>query len=501
MDINLRRVKTMDEMRALAVDGGSLECHALDRESVCELLEWVLGTFGYPRMSRADKGVVRRFLLVFTGLSEAQLDRRVAQYLETGRVRDLRASNSGRPFERVYARADILLLVVADIAFGRMSGKAMAHVFHRAFNEFGAGEYERLAGISPSHIYNLRRSRTYRSKHTTLDHTRPAASTIGERRAPDPKGEPGYLRVDTVHQGDLNRVKGVYIINAVDAVTQYEFVGAVSAISENHMIPVLRDLLALFPFVVNGFHADNGTEYINHRVAAMLAKLDAEFTRSRPRHSNDNGLVESKNAHVVRTHLGHEHIEGRARRARPRLHPRHPLALPELPPPLPVPGAAHRREGEDQAPLSGRPRRHAIRGAQAPAPRGAIPEAGRHLRAARRRCARRDRHRGRRAGHTRTRRTLQEALLRQGRLNPRSGTAWCSAPLATPGPPGAGHHAWAALRFAPPHAFHSGTTAQCSRQNRTILLIHHRIFLCRNRRGRQFHAPASAESATIPRHF
>ena len=189
----------------------------------------------------------------------------------------------------------------------------MAHVFHRAFNEFGAGEYERPAGISPSHIYNLRRSRTYRSKHTTLDHTRPAASTIGERRAPDPKGEPGYLRVDTVHQGDLNRVKGVYIINAVDAVTQYEFVGAVSAISENHMIPVLRDLLALVPFVVKGFHADNGSEYINHRVAAMLAKLDAEFTRSRPRHSNDNGLVESKNAHMVRTHLGHEHIPaGRA---------------------------------------------------------------------------------------------------------------------------------------------------------------------------------------------
>ena len=272
MDINLRQVKTIDEMRALPSGCGSLECHALDRESVCELLEWVLGRFRY-----------------------------------------LRASNSGRPFERVYTRADILLLVSADIAFGRMSGKAMAHVLQRAFNEFGAGEYERLASISPSHIYNRRRSRTYRTKHTTHDHTRPAASQIGERRAPDPKGEPGYLRVDTVHQGDLDRVKGVYIVNSVDAVTQYEFVAAVPAISENHMIPVLRDLLSLFPFVVKGFHADNGSEYINHRVAAMLSKLDAEFTRSRPRHSNDNGLVESKNAHVVRTHLGHEHIPaGRA---------------------------------------------------------------------------------------------------------------------------------------------------------------------------------------------
>ena len=105
----------------------------------------------------------------------------------------------------------------------------------------------------------------------------------------------------------------MYTVNLVDAVTQFEFVGAVPAISENHMIPVLEDLIALFPFVINGFHTDNGSEYINHRVAAMLTKLDAEFTKSRPRHSNDNGLVESKNGSVVRAHLGHEHIPaGRA---------------------------------------------------------------------------------------------------------------------------------------------------------------------------------------------
>ena len=311
MDINLRRVKTIDEMRALADGGALLECHALDRESVCKLLEWVLARFGYRRLRRADKGVVRRFLLVFTGLSEAQLDRRIAQYLETGRVRDLRASNSGRPFGRVYTRADILLLVATDIAFGRMNGKATAHVLKRQFHEFGKAEYVRLARISPSHIYNLRGSRTYRTKHTPRERTRPTANSIGERRAPEPNGEPGYLRVDTVHQGDLNRVKGVYMINMVDAATQHEFVGAVPAISENHMIPVLADLIELFPFVVRGFHSDNGSEFINHRVAAMLTKLDAEFTKSRPRRSNDNGLVESKNGHVIRAHLGHEHIPAR----------------------------------------------------------------------------------------------------------------------------------------------------------------------------------------------
>jgi hypothetical protein len=32
----------------------------------------------------------------------------------------------------------------------------------------------------------------------------------------------------------------------------------------------------------------------------MLEKLRVEFTKSRPRHSNDNGLAETKNAAVVR---------------------------------------------------------------------------------------------------------------------------------------------------------------------------------------------------------
>jgi hypothetical protein len=44
---------------------------------------------------------------------------------------------------------------------------------------------------------------------------------IGERRRPDAQGRPGYLRIDTVHQGDLDGVKGVYHINAVDGRAEY----------------------------------------------------------------------------------------------------------------------------------------------------------------------------------------------------------------------------------------------------------------------------------------
>ncbi len=118
--------------------------------------------------------------------------------------------------------------------------------------------------------------------------------------------------MDTVHQGDLDGVKGVYHINVVDEVTQWQHVGTVAAVSEAFPVPVLEALIEAFPFGVKGFHADNGSEYINHRVAELLNKLHVgQFTKSRARRSNDNALVESKNASVVRKWLGHAHIPAR----------------------------------------------------------------------------------------------------------------------------------------------------------------------------------------------
>ena len=120
------------------------------------------------------------------------------------------------------------------------------------------------------------------------------------------------MRVDTVHQGDHDGAKGVYHINAVDDVTQFQFVGTVETISERFLLPVLEGLINAFPFMIQGIHADNGSEYINHRVAALLNKLRiGEFTQSRPRHCNDNALAESKNASVVRKYIGHGHIPRR----------------------------------------------------------------------------------------------------------------------------------------------------------------------------------------------
>jgi transposase InsO family protein len=133
--------------------------------------------------------------------------------------------------------------------------------------------------------------------------------TIGERRRPDPQGQPGCLRVDTVHQGDQPGTKGVYHINAVDEVTQWQIVAATARISEAWLEPVLAALLRQFPFRIRGFHSDNGSEFINQTVAKLLNKLLIEQTKSRPRHSNDNGLVETKNGAVIRKHLGYGYID------------------------------------------------------------------------------------------------------------------------------------------------------------------------------------------------
>ena len=128
------------------------------------------------------------------------------------------------------------------------------------------------------------------------------------RMKPRPEGKPGFIRVDSVHQGDLDKQKGVYHINLVDEVTQTEVVVTVEGISEYFLESALLDALTQFPFRIINFHSDNGSEYLNKTVARLLNKLVIEQTKSRSRKTNDNALVEGKNTAVVRKHYGRIHI-------------------------------------------------------------------------------------------------------------------------------------------------------------------------------------------------
>ena len=310
IDMNDAQLHTLDQLRAF-LNGTVAVGFSVSANERYDFIARIVRRFDYARLRRADKGVVLRFLGRVSGYSRAQLTRLIERGRRPGPlVKRYPAQRVG--FTRTYTDADVLLLAHTDTLHGTLSGPATKKLMERAFNVFGEARYERLATISVAHLYNLRKRSNYHRQRRVWTKTRPVTLAIGERRAPAPNNRPGYLRVDSVHQGDQDGVKGLYHINAVDCVTQYEAVATCERISEAYLIPVLEELLASFPFVILGFHVDNGSEYINRHVAELLNKLlIEEFTKSRSRHSNDNAQVESKNGAIVRKHFGYSHIPQR----------------------------------------------------------------------------------------------------------------------------------------------------------------------------------------------
>lgn len=286
---------------------GGIGFEGQQREEVYAWVEKTLVRWEYHTQGKKQRGTIRGYVQKMSGLSLPQVTRLIRQHRQSGRVR-----MSGKPrrrFASKYTIADFALLAKVDQAHSRLSGPATRRILEREWKVFGKVDFERLAGISVSHLYNMRGSETYRKQGMWFDRTRAVRVPIGERRRPDPQGQPGYLRVDTVHQGDREGEKGVYHINAVDCVTQWEVVGCAARISEHFLIPILEAILHQYPFRVLGFHSDNGSEFVNYTVAALLEKLLVEFTKSRAYRTQDNALVEGKNGAVIRKHMGYQHIE------------------------------------------------------------------------------------------------------------------------------------------------------------------------------------------------
>lgn len=297
-------LQTIGNLR-MFVDGTlPITFHPLRREERSRWIRNTLVRFKYLVLKRAEKKIVRRYIMKVAGLSRAQVARHIAAYRDNRPIGT--AYIRHQPFQH-YARSDIELLAAADNAHGRLSGRTMREIFIAQY-EAGDHRFVRLARISSAQIYRLRQHRRYREEAATIEKTKPVQRSIGERRKPEPHGTPGFLRVDTVHQGDFGKEKGVYHINLVDEVTQWEVIVAVEQISEECVEPALHEAFSLFPFRIKNFHSDNGSEYINDVVHQFLVRWKAKQTKGRPRHSNDNGLAETKNGAIIRKHMGYRHI-------------------------------------------------------------------------------------------------------------------------------------------------------------------------------------------------
>ena len=267
--------------------------------SKSERNEWIpalIRYHGYYKCARKTKGVLRDYMMKMTGISATQLTRLISEYKTRGTLEPKDEPIKRNTFKKTYTGEDIELIAKVDNANERLSAPATIQIFKDDFNISKKEEFVRLKNISPAHFYRLRESSKYREKARTFSKTKPTGVNIGERKKPQPDGKPGYLSVDTVHQGDKDKEKGVYHINIVDYATQFEFVGATCAISERFMEKILIHLLEKAPFKIVEFHSDNGSEYINKIISGMLNKLLINLTKSRPRRSNDNALVETKNA-------------------------------------------------------------------------------------------------------------------------------------------------------------------------------------------------------------
>lgn len=276
-------------------------------ESTKEKYDFIKKTydqFKYTTLTKKQKGILKSYFKKVTGYSTPQITRIVTKSF----YGDPYTNNYVRHvFTKKYTAADILLLVRTDNLHGRLNGVATRVILQREYTDYQHEEYKMISGISISHLYNLRKTKKYFHEALTYIKTHAVTRNIGERTKPQPNGKPGYIRVDSVHQGDKGGEKGVYYINSVDEITQWQIVMCTEKISEAYLLPIVQMMLDHYPFRIKEFHTDNGSEYINKYLVKLLNKLLIRLTKSRARKSTDNALCESKN-NIIRKHMGYFYI-------------------------------------------------------------------------------------------------------------------------------------------------------------------------------------------------
>jgi hypothetical protein len=196
---------SLEQIQAFLAVSNEVRFAGQRRDEIYAWTEQTLVRHEYAGLSRAEKGVLRQYLARMTGLSRAQMTRLITGYAETGHVKA--AAYQRSKFASVYTKADVELLAYVDKSHGNLSGPATKRILEREHSEYGQAAYERVAGISVAQIYRFRNSDFYRKRNTSYQPTRPTLIPIGDRRKPRPQGRPGYLRIDTVHQGDRTASK------------------------------------------------------------------------------------------------------------------------------------------------------------------------------------------------------------------------------------------------------------------------------------------------------
>ncbi len=304
--MNDSQLKTIDDVKTFLNASHGITFQYQSRSEAYAWIQKIVSRFKYVSLNKFEKSVIKKYIMRMTKYSRAQITRLLSLYQHTGYIQEV--DYHRHCFTKKYSDEDLRLLAQTDELHGFPNGCAIKCRLHNL--AIKDKRYENIAKVSVAHIYKLRKSKRYQRLTKRFEKTKPTKSSIGRRAKPDPNGRPGYVRVDTVHQGDRNGIKGVYHVNTVDEVTQYEFVGAAESITQDTLVPILKQILQAYPFKIIGFHCDNGSEFINKYIVDLLNELlISDMTKSRPRHSNDNAIIESKNGSIIRTWIGYGFID------------------------------------------------------------------------------------------------------------------------------------------------------------------------------------------------
>ena len=208
IDMNVSRLETIEQIREFlnGTDEVAISNPA-DESTLRTFVATVIRRYRYFRLTKGQRGVLFAYMRRLTGYSRQHLSRLIAQYRKTKSLKPLKRA-SPTSFARTYGPEDVALLAEIDSLHDTLSGPATKVLLMRAFATFGDSRLARLSRISVSHLYNLRASDLYGKHRLVRKGTRPAPVAIGIRKAPAPQGLPGYIRIDTVHQGDQDGMKG-----------------------------------------------------------------------------------------------------------------------------------------------------------------------------------------------------------------------------------------------------------------------------------------------------
>ena len=212
-----------------------VEFKAEDRYQAYKWINEIFKVIKYSKLKKKERGEVLTYISTFTGYKRGWVKKLAVQYIR-GKL-EIKKYQRENGFNKKYTYEDKQLLFETRKVHNFISGNAIRKIMRDEYEIYKHTEYKNIKDISVSYMYKLF-GKTHDRRANKFFGTKPKNSTIGIRAPLTYDGCAGHLNVDTVHQGDRNGEKGIYHVNIVDSLTQWELIASLDVIAESSLAPV-----------------------------------------------------------------------------------------------------------------------------------------------------------------------------------------------------------------------------------------------------------------------